>query len=85
MVDASEKYGDGQQMLVAVEPIAAGEKIWWSSSSDDDDYILSRDEILHLIEIQPHLRSFLCWYSYMVILSPYYLFAFIVFVISDRR
>jgi len=27
MVDASDKYGDGQQMMVAAEPIAAGEKI----------------------------------------------------------
>ncbi|CAF0984093.1 unnamed protein product [Rotaria sp. Silwood1] len=64
IVDASEKYGDGQKTIIAAEPIAAGEKIWWCSCSDDD-YIMSRDDILHLIEIQPHLRSFLCWYSYM--------------------
>ncbi|CAF2409376.1 unnamed protein product [Rotaria sp. Silwood2] len=64
IVDASEKYGDGQKTIVAAESIAAGEKIWWCSCSNDD-YIMSRDDILHLIEIQPHLRSFLCWYSYM--------------------
>ncbi|CAM4912996.1 unnamed protein product [Rotaria socialis] len=64
IVDASEKYGEGQQMIVAAEPIAAGEKIWWCPCSDDG-FILSRDEILHLIELQPHLRNFLCWYSHM--------------------
>jgi len=64
MVDASEKYGDGQQMMVAAEPIAAGERIWWCTCGDDD-YTMSRDEILHLIETQPHLKNFLCWYSYM--------------------
>ncbi|CAF5021393.1 unnamed protein product, partial [Rotaria sp. Silwood1] len=53
IVDASEKYGDGQKTIIAAEPIAAGEKIWWCSCSDDD-YIMSRDDILHLIEIQPH-------------------------------
>lgn len=65
MVDASEKYGGGQQMIVAAEPIAAGEKIWWCTCGDDD-YMMSRDEILHFIETQPHLKNFLCWYSYMV-------------------
>ncbi|CAF5184794.1 unnamed protein product, partial [Rotaria magnacalcarata] len=64
IVDASEKYGEGQQMIVAAEPVAAGEKIWWCSCSDDG-FVLSRDEILHLIELQPHLRNFLCWYSHM--------------------
>jgi len=66
MVDASEKYGDGQQMMVAAEPIAAGEKIWWCTCGDDD-YVMSRDEILDAMETQPHLKNFLCWYSYMVI------------------
>ncbi len=66
MVDASEKYGDGQQMMVAAEPIAAGEKIWWCTCGDDD-YVMSRDEILDEMETQPHLKNFLCWYSYMVI------------------
>lgn len=66
LVDASEKYGEGNQMIVAGEPIAAGEKIWWCTCGDDD-YMMSRDEILHLIETQPHLKNFLCWYSYMVI------------------
>jgi hypothetical protein len=65
MVDASEKYGEAQQMMVAAEPIAAGEKIWWCTCGDDD-YVMSRDEILHLMETQPHLKNFLCWYSYMV-------------------
>jgi len=64
MVNASEKYGEGQQMMVAAEPIAAGEKIWWCTCGDDD-YMMSRDEILHLIETQPHLENFLRWYSYM--------------------
>jgi hypothetical protein len=64
-VDASDKYGDGQQMIVAAETIAAGERIWWCTCGDDD-YMMSRDEILHLIEARPQLRNFLCWYSYMV-------------------
>ena len=65
MVDASDKYGEGQQMIVAAENIAAGEKIWWCTCGDDD-YMMSRDEILDLIETQPALKNFLCWYSYMV-------------------
>jgi hypothetical protein len=63
-IDAAEKYGEGQQMLVAAEPIAAGEKIWWCTCGDDD-YVMSRDEILSLIETRPDLKNFLCWYSYM--------------------
>lgn len=65
LVDANEKYGEGQQMLVANEPIGAGEKIWWCSCGDDD-YKMSRDEILHHISVRPDLKNFLCWYSYMV-------------------
>jgi hypothetical protein len=34
MVDAGEKYGEGQQMMVAAEPIAAGEKIWWCTCEE---------------------------------------------------
>lgn len=64
LLDANEKYGDGNQMLVAMEPIATGEKIWWCTCGDDD-YMMSRDEILHLIETQPQLKNYLCFYSYM--------------------
>lgn len=66
IVDASEKYGDGRQTIIAAEPIAAGEKIWWCSCGEDG-FVLSKDEIFHLIEMQPNLASFLCWYSNMVI------------------
>ena len=65
MVDASEKYGHGQQMIVADEPIGAGEKIWWCNCGDED-YMMSRDEILRFIRNRPELKNFLCWYSYMV-------------------
>lgn len=64
LLDATEKYGEGNQMLVAAEPIAAGEKIWWCTCGDDD-YMMSRDEILHLLETQPNMKDFLCFYSYM--------------------
>ncbi|CAF1043961.1 unnamed protein product, partial [Didymodactylos carnosus] len=65
LVDASEKYGDGQRMLVANEVIEKGEKIWWCTCGDDDE-ILSRDEILTLCVDYPHLKKFLYWYSYMI-------------------
>lgn len=78
LVDASEKYGEGNQMLVAAEPIATGEKIWWCTCGDDD-YMMSRDEILQLIETQPNLKNFLCFYSYMVNLLKQITFVFKLF------
>ena len=67
IIDAREKYGEGNKMLIADEPIATGERIWWCSCADED-HIMSRDEILDLIRKRPDLKNFLCSYSYMVLI-----------------
>lgn len=63
--DTSLKYGHNQAMIVANQPILAGEVVSACSCSDQD-MILSRDTLLQIMQKDDSMASLFIRYSCMV-------------------